>query len=366
MRTLCRRSRSGFTLIELLVVIAIIAVLIALLLPAVQAAREAARRAQCTNNLKQMGLGAMNFESTYSTLPPAYAPYPDDPILGTGGRGNVQAQLLQFLEQGNLFNTFNFHININLYGPTYPNNTAQVALISAYICPSDPSMARLTDGTGSLGYSNYFASTGGTAAVEIGSLAYQEAISTRLGAFNARINNGASQYLPVGSTTPNPDYLKVTGTKLSEMTDGTSNTALFAEIIRSKAVANTAAEIAISDLVNVYVLSSAFAPADMATPPVACATFPGTRIRYRGEEYYRDLPMTGWYSHTVVPNNPLWDCGDNSFATAHLAARSYHPGGVNVGFSDGSVKFVKNSINLNVWYALGTKGGGEIVSSDAY
>jgi len=357
--------RRGFTLIELLVVIAIIAVLIALLLPAVQSAREAARRAQCTNNLKQMGLAAMNFESTYSTLPPAYAPYPDDPTLGGGGRGNVQAQLLQYIEQGSLFSSFNFHCNINSYGTVSPNNTAQTQLVAAYICPSDPSTARLVDPTtNGLGYSNYFASTGGTAAIEIGPNAYQDNISSRFGIYNAAITNGAPKYLADG-TTPNPDYLKVTGTRISDITDGTSNTAMFAETIRSRAVQNTAAEIPITDLVNVYLVSSPFASADMVVPPAACTIF-NSRIRYRGQEYYRDLPMTGWYAHTTVPNNKLWDCADTSFATGHLAARSYHPGGVNSCFADGSVKFIKNTINPRVWYTLGTRAGGEVISSDSY
>src|SRR5438093_2395578 len=99
-RIMIRRSR-GFTLIESLVVIAIIAVLIALLLPAVQAAREAARRAQCVNNLKQMGLAAMNFESVNKTYPGAMAPLP---YLSGSGRANQLAYLLQFLEQGALYN----------------------------------------------------------------------------------------------------------------------------------------------------------------------------------------------------------------------------------------------------------------------
>ena len=122
--------RRGFTLIELLVVIAIIAVLIALLLPAVQAAREAARRSQCTNNLKQMALASLNFESTNSTLPPNYAPRP----LAGGSRANVLANLMPYLEQGNLYNTWNFQLDSN---NRIENDTARTMQVNAYLCPSD-------------------------------------------------------------------------------------------------------------------------------------------------------------------------------------------------------------------------------------
>src|SRR5579864_8180340 len=117
-----RSKSSGFTLIELLVVIAIIAVLIALLLPAVQAAREAARRAQCVNNLKQMGLAAHNFESTNGTLPPNWGPYPY--ASGGGSRVNFLAVIMPFLEQSALFNCWNLTVDSNGGGSLEINETA--------------------------------------------------------------------------------------------------------------------------------------------------------------------------------------------------------------------------------------------------
>ena len=125
------RPRRGFTLIELLVVIAIIAVLIALLLPAVQSAREAARWAQCTNNLKQLGLAVANFESSNSKFPDGIGPYPKN---GGGTRLGVQGLILPYLEQSNLYGTFNFDRDMN---GSIENDTARTQQISAYLCPSD-------------------------------------------------------------------------------------------------------------------------------------------------------------------------------------------------------------------------------------
>ena len=165
----------------------------------------------------------------------------------------------------------------------------------------------MTSGSGALGYNNYFASTGGTAAVEIGSAAHQENVSNRLGVYNANILSGGTRYLaspPAAANTPNPNYLLVTGTKLAEITDGTSNTAGFSETLRSRAVANTVAEIPTTDLINVYLISSVFTSAERVAIPTSCSTFSGSRIRYRGQQYYRNLPMTGYYSHTLVPKLP--------------------------------------------------------------
>ncbi len=354
------RRPSGFTLIELLVVIAIIAVLIALLLPAVQAAREAARRSQCTNNLKQLGLASANFESTYGTFAPCYGPYPT--YSGGGGRANVLAQLLPFMEQGNAYSAFNFQWNINLFGVGTPNYTAQTQIVSSFVCPSDPNSNRLN---GILGYTNYFANIGGTASPELGNPATQswtESMTNVAGPFCSTVNYSAA--------TTSPDYHKATGSTIASITDGTSNTGLFAETL--KGISSTTSSIGgfiggvqTSDRSNVYVISSGFS--NYIAP---ICTFGGsgyyTRITYRGQEYYRNLPMESYYNHTLTPNSKYYDCGYADFVRSHQAPRSDHPGGANVGFADGSVHFIKNTINPATWYALGTRGNGEIVSADAY
>ena len=374
MRTLCRRSRSGFTLIELLVVIAIIAVLISFLLPAVQAAREAARRAQCTNNLKQLGLAAANFESTYSTFPPSYGPYPDLASPPGGGRANVLAQLLPFIEAGNTYGAFNFRLNLNAApNSNDPNSTAATQIVGAFVCPSDPTDTKLyfAGAPNSIGYSNYFASMGGTASPELGSYgSYQEPNSSLAGIFTCEINRAALQFMPApNNTTINPEYQRVKGTTIAAITDGTSNTAAFSESLRGHAATTASVGgflggIPTGDRSNVYILTS------LANNVAPTCTYGGsgyyTRIYYRGQQYYRNIPETAFYNHTLTPNSKLYDCGASDFIRAHIAPRSNHPGGANAAFADGSVHFIKNSINATVWYALGTRANGEVISADQY
>ena len=357
------RRRLGFTLIELLVVIAIIAVLIALLLPAVQAAREAARRAQCTNNLKQMALATLNFESTYSTLPAGYGPVPAD---GGVGRTNVIPQILPFIEATALYNAFNLARDINLYGPTAPNGTAQTQLVNSFICPSDGQTARISTGGVQLGYTNYCASLGATASQEYGTTyAFQEPNVATTGVFNfPELNRTAARYLdPPTNSQPNPVYRKCVPVVLAQITDGTSNTSMWSETKRSQATTGAQADTQATNPTNVVTLATI----NSQVPDAACAASPPTSwLSYRGQEYYRDLPQTGYFNHTTAPNYLNWDCGSSSFVNAHLAARSYHAGGVNVSLCDGSVRFVKNTINLIPWRGLGTKAGGEVLSADQY
>jgi prepilin-type N-terminal cleavage/methylation domain-containing protein/prepilin-type processing-associated H-X9-DG protein len=349
----------GFTLIELLVVIAIIAVLIALLLPAVQSAREAARRAQCTNNLKQMALAALNFESSYAQLPPGYGPVPT--YGGSAGRANPKVLILPYLENNNTYNAFNLTWNLNVYQTTGPNFTAQDQIVSSYICPSDGADAKVTSGASTAGYSNYMASTGGTAAQTIGSsLPSQEKNPVFLGVFNVQLDTSGNV------------INKVT---LATITDGTSNTALFAETKRSPyanlvypAMYQGRTPYAM-DMVYLYSTTDP-AWSNQVWPPL-CGNWDNAQvidlIDYRGGEYYRDLPMTANYSHTIPPNFKSYDCGNYpDFNGSHAAARSNHPGGINAAFCDGSVRFFKDSINPTTWMALGTRAGGEVVSADSY
>jgi len=327
--------RRGFTLIELLVVIAIIAVLIALLLPAVQAAREAARRAQCTNNLKQIGLGMANYESTFGSLPAG--------IKGCCW-GSWIVFILPTMEQTSAFNGWNFNgdnatataaggsNSTLLRYDGAANTTISHTLFNVYLCPSDMP-AKPREQIPSFNYAVNFGNTTfyqiATTGSGVSTVNFLKAPFSDMWPSTA-VNGGPKGYTVEQSGTVN----------LSAITDGTSNTVAVSEIVQGQAP---------NDLRGfVHWGYAAAFETNLA---------PNSR-----------LPDVLWSTY-CDPNNLMSapPCIIQSLAkNTVLGSRSRHAGGVNSVFVDGHVQFVKNSINLPVWQGLGSIGGGEVISSDAY
>ncbi len=321
--------RIGFTLIELLVVIAIIAILIGLLLPAVQKVREAAARMKCSNNLKQIALACHNYESANAALPsggtraPAYL--------------SGMVYLLPYFEEGNRFALW--LTNQSPY--TLANLPARTQDLSVLLCPSDSASAfRTTVVSGETynhGRTNYHPNFGGSA----------DPMSANAGVQGAFL---AKSGPPVGF-------------RLLDVTDGTSNTALYAEVRRGQLTAATPR----NTLVNV-VLNTTW-DATTGVNETRLSLCDGTTYSSNdatGLEYWRgSIANTMMYTHTMVPNSPLRDCMRSlDLDKGHLAARSYHTGGVNVARVDGSVSFVRDSITPANWLAFGTRAGGEASNID--
>jgi prepilin-type N-terminal cleavage/methylation domain-containing protein/prepilin-type processing-associated H-X9-DG protein len=335
-----RATTRGFTLIELLVVIAIIGVLIALLLPAVQAAREAARRAQCVNNLKQIGLAVHNYAQRVGSFPIGQGPEPSGSWFGWSSL----AMILPDLEQAPVYNAINFAIPDGSAPGTPQNLTAQNTRVVAFLCPSDSD--RLASAAG---HNNYVGNNGsGTA------------------------TNGASPSGVIcGMVGIGSPYFPSYTVRLQDVTDGLSNTAAYSERVMGLGLDNDAQG---ADNLSPpgSVLKIATLPSDpdqaaslcgATDPHAAGATMAGL---YSFGSFWHLGTMYGTrYNHILTPN--MWSCAvdhtDND--GAHTAA-SRHSGAVNVLFADGSVKAVKGSVSRVVWRALGTRTGGEVVSASDF
>ncbi len=348
-----RHPRRGFTLIELLVVIAIIAVLIALLLPAVQAAREAARRAQCINNLKQVGLGIHNYHQSLNTLPPAN-------LTNTWADFSSNVMLLPYMEQQPLYNAINFTANIGPAAPGCPaNTTVEYSTVSVFSCPSD-GLDRLTSAPG---HSNYGPNYGADPFIYTGN------VSVWAGPF------GMVSYVVIGGGgAPGGPFKRAYS--LASIVDGTSNTAGYSE--RVKGIGNFFANSQPVDQLRpsstMYQGSASWATSpqlyyqncnalNVNSAPVAAMG----QFMPSGSAWYTGHPSCTGYTHVMPPNTFSCEFDTQGFQpNGALTASSRHSGGANVMMMDGSVRFVKSTVSPPTWWAIGSMAVSETVSADSF
>lgn len=331
-----RQTSCGFTLVELLVVIAIIGVLIALLLPAVQAAREAARRTQCVNKQRQVGLSILNFESQLGRLPPGcnFAESPSE-----DRQFSMFLLLLPFLEEENVQEGFDF--NQRIYAPV--NTRVSHLQIPTYCCPSDDALGR-RDGSnkwgrgdawdGGYARSNYVACYGSDEQVP-------RPPNVKAGGLGYFMHRNDYDDPKLGSDGVFRVQGRNTGRRMSEIIDGASHSAMVSEVLAGQRDEH----LTLSD-----------------------------QSDHRGVWIYH-FPGSTAYTHKLTPNSSAGDgihdvlcvhmpelglpCAEIAWEAGWAAARSHHPGGVNVVFADGHVNFKQDAIDFSVWQAISTINGDE-------
>jgi len=327
-------KRAGFTLVELLLVIAIIGLLIALLLPAVQAAREAARRAQCCNNLKQIGLAMHNYADCHRALPIGVQASPLG--TGTGGRPRMPGHtaltmILPFHEQANV---------LGLYHPEFANShqinhEATRAQMKVYQCPSDDSSGRTAINEGmrtEMSRSNY--------AVCFGS-------DTMLRDANG-VNIMTSPNRAGIDFETDGAFRTDDSRKWAHLRDGTSNTAIASEVLAGKDDSKSPGD-------TNWDARGMWAWHVMGSFAYTHLNMPNTTV---GDAMY----AAGSLNCVDGPKMPCDNSHGSRWDEFHAAARSHHPGGVNVVFGDGHVSFISETIELQTWRCSGAMNDGLVVS----
>jgi prepilin-type N-terminal cleavage/methylation domain-containing protein/prepilin-type processing-associated H-X9-DG protein len=377
------RLKRGFTLIELLVVIAIIAVLISLLLPAVQSAREAARRVQCVNNLKQLGLALHNYISATGALPPGTVSTYGYSVFGTvavppGALSNwlswsAQAMLLPYIEQGPLYNAANFKLNC-CYDSSVSdggNSTVYSTRIAGFLCPSDAvaGQQNINSYFGSIGTSTIEAPADGNTT---GVFRVLNSATSCSSVTLAAITDGTSNTIAFGEGLVG-DYSKTNnyrGNGMSGATDPTGG------IITSTIAGNNAESDPKNVLLALQSCNTFWRSSALATCSGYSACDPVGMKQYDGKIWALGERGITLFNTIVPPNSKQYpwrscrldascpSCAPES--SSFVNASSNHPGGCNFALVDGSVRFIKDSVNMLTYESLGTRAGGEVISSDSY
>ena len=315
-RAFCRPRSAGVTLVELLVVFSVIGLLTALLIPAVQGAREASRRVRCASNLRQLGIALASYQGAFGSFPG-----------GGNGRGfSLHGMLLPYFEQVPLYNGINFAVSSREEGPDSPNFTAISTRLDVLACPSQPAIPLLNIGT-----TNYAGSLG---------------VNRR----NSVDNGGFSLWSP-HPTTP------------ADFRDGLGTTVMISEWILSPINPQVADRRGL-----VFDITQEYAgPSNLDRFADACGGLNSNTARMGTDQQGHNWLKGGYiytlYNHVLNINQPSCMV-EGAVQQGGFSAGSRHPAGANSLFGDGHVLFGVNSRSREIWRAIGTRDGGEVITLD--